>query len=188
MRSLVGMIEALLFVSGDSLSVKDLVKATEWDEDAIKHGIEQLVTKYSQPDSGIQCIEISGGWQLTTRPEYAPIIGKLLAPNANRLSKAALEVITIIAYRQPCTSSDIEAIRGVSSDGVIRTLLDRDLIADIGRRQTPGRPILFGTSDAFLHYFGLASLDALPQLPDDPETEHANRTEKIVTKTGGLDL
>lgn len=188
MRSLLGMVESLLFVSGDPLTVKDLVKATEWDEGAVMSALRELQQRYASSDGGVQCIEVANGWQLTTKPEYAHIVGKLLAPNANRLSKAALEVVTIIAYRQPCTSADIEAIRGVSSDGVLKTLVERELVADIGRRQTPGRPILYGTTDTFLHYFGLASIDALPQLPDDPDAEAAAATETAVVKAGGLDL
>lgn len=188
MRSLIGMVEALLFVSGDPLTLRDLVKATEWDEDAVLSALRELKQRYEDSDSGIQCTEVANGWQLTTKPEYAHIIGKLLAPNANRLSKAALEVVTIVAYRQPCTSADIEAIRGVSSDGVLKTLLERELLADVGRRQTPGRPILYGTTDAFLHYFGLASIDALPPLPDDPDADVAEATETAIVKAGGLDL
>lgn len=188
MRSLLGMVEALLFVSGDPLTIKDLVKATEWDEDAVTAALHELQQRYAASDGGLQCTEVANGWQMTTKPDYAHIVGKLLAPNANRLSKAALEVVTIVAYRQPCTSADIEAIRGVSSDGVLRTLVERELVADVGRRQTPGRPILYGTTDLFLHYFGLASIDALPALPDDPDAEAAAATETAVVKAGGLDL
>jgi segregation and condensation protein B len=188
MRSLLGMVEALLFVSGDPLTLKDLTKATEWDEEAVRTALDELSLRYSASDGGLQIIEVANGWQMTTKPDYAPIVGKLLAPNANRLSKAALEVVTIVAYRQPCTSADIEAIRGVSSDGVLKTLIERELIADVGRRQTPGRPILYGTTDAFLHYFGLSSIDALPPLPDDPDAEAAAATESAVVRAGGLDL
>ena len=188
MRSLLGMVESLLFVSGDPLTIKDLVKATEWDDAAVLSALKELQQRYESSDGGLQCIEVANGWQMTTKPVYAHIVGKLLAPNANRLSKAALEVVTIIAYRQPCTSADIEAIRGVSSDGVLKTLIERELVSDVGRRQTPGRPILYGTSDTFLHYFGLASIDALPQLPDDPDAEAAAATETAVVKAGGLDL
>jgi segregation and condensation protein B len=129
------MVEALLFVSGDPLTVKDITKATEWDDEAVIASLHELQQRYAASDGGLQCTEVANGWQITTKPDYAPIVGKLLAPNANRLSKAALEVVTIIAYRQPCTSAEIEAIRGVSSDGVLKTLLERELVADVGRRQ-----------------------------------------------------
>ena len=112
MRSLLGMVEALLFVSGDPLSLKDLVKATEWDEDAVLEAIEELRVRYQSSDSGLRIVTIDDGYQLATRPEYGETIGKLLAPHANRLSKPALETLTIVAYRQPATAAEIEAIRG----------------------------------------------------------------------------
>jgi segregation and condensation protein B len=170
MRSLLGMVEALLFVSGDPLSLKELVKATEWDEDAVLEALEELRVRYQNSDSGLRIVAIDDGYQLATRPEYGETIGKLLAPHANRLSKPALETLTIVAYRQPATAAEIEAIRGVSCDGVLKTLQDRELITEAGRKQTPGRPILYATTAAFLHYFGLSSLDELPALPDDAPT------------------
>ncbi|MBB6051679.1 SMC-Scp complex subunit ScpB [Armatimonas rosea] len=170
MRSLLGMVEALLFVSGEPLSLKDLVKATEWDEDAVRDALEELRQRYRDQDSGLRIIELDSGFQLATRPEYGETIGKLLAPHANRLSKPALETLTIVAYRQPATQAEVEAIRGVSCDGVLKTLQERELICEAGRKQTPGRPILYATTNAFLHYFGLTSLDELPALPDDAPT------------------
>jgi segregation and condensation protein B len=171
MRSLVGMVEALLFVSGEPLSLKDLVKATEWDEDAVQDALAELRERYRTLDSGLQLVVSDDAFQLATRPEYGETIGKLLAPHANRLSKPALETLTIVAYRQPATQAEIEAIRGVSCDGVLKTLQERELISEAGRKQTPGRPILYATTTAFLHYFGLTSLDELPALPEDVPTE-----------------
>jgi segregation and condensation protein B len=170
MRSLLGMVEALLFVSGEPLSLKAIAKATEWDEEAVLDALKELQERYVQSDSGLQVLEIAGGWQLGTRPEYATTIGKLLAPHANRLTKPALETVTIIAYRQPLTQAEIEAIRGVGCDGVLKTLTERELIGEVGRKQTPGRPILYGTTPQFLHYFGMASLEELPPLPDEEES------------------
>ena len=122
------------------------------------------------------------GYQIATRPEFAPAIGKLLAPHANRLTRPSLETVTIIAYRQPCTQAEIEAIRGVSVDGVLKTLLERDLIQEAGRKATPGRPILYTTTDQFLHYFGLASRDDLPQLDED-ELEAQTRDAESQAQT-----
>lgn len=168
MRSVLGMVEALLFVSGDPLSLKELVKATEWDEDAVRDAVEELRVRYSASDSGLRIVLVDEDtYQLATRPEYGETIGKLLAPHANRLSKPALETLTIVAYRQPATQAEIEAIRGVSCDGVLKTLQERELVSEAGRKQTPGRPILYATTTAFLHYFGLTSLDDLPALPED---------------------
>jgi len=170
MRSRLGMVEALLFVSGEPLTLKALSKATEWDEEAVLEALQELQERYNQGDTGLQVMEIAGGWQLSTRSEYATTIGKLLAPHANRLTKPALETVTIIAYRQPLTQAEIEAIRGVSCDGVLKTLTERELIQEAGRKQTPGRPILYGTTPQFLHYFGMASLEELPPLPDEEES------------------
>nr|CAA9219285.1 Segregation and condensation protein B [uncultured Armatimonadetes bacterium] len=163
--SLSQIIECLLFVSGEPVSVKDLARTTETDADAVYAAIRTLRDRYVH--SGLQIVEIAGGFQLATRPEYAPAVGRLLAPHANRLSRPSLETVTIVAYRQPCTQADIEAVRGVSSDGVLKTLIERGLLKEAGRKPSPGRPILYATTDDFLHYFGLASLSDLPPLDED---------------------
>jgi segregation and condensation protein B len=159
------IVECLLFVAGEPLSAKELAKTTETDETAIHEAVRLLRDRYAA--SGLHVVEIAGGYQTATRPEYAPSVGKLLAPHANRLSRPALETVTIVAYRQPCTQAEIEAIRGVSVDAVLKTLLERELIQEAGRKPSPGRPILYATTDAFLHYFGLGSLDDLPALEED---------------------
>ena len=168
-------IECLLFVSGEPLSAKDLAKTTETDLDCVYTAIRELRDRYVY--SGLQVVEIAGGFQLSTRPEYATTVGRLLAPHANRLSRPALETAAIVAYRQPCTQADIEAVRGVASDGVLKTLVERGLIQEAGRKQTPGRPIVYATTEDFLHYFGLADLSELP-LMDEDETPN---DEEIAT-------
>jgi len=170
-KELSRIVECLLFVAGEPLSAKELAKTTETDEEAIYESLRFLRDRYT--DSGLQVMEIAGGWQLCTRTQYAPVIGKLLAPRANRLSKPALETAAIIAYRQPCTQAEVEAIRGVASDGVLKTLTERELIREAGRKQTPGRPILYATTESFLHYFGLSCLEDLPPLDDDAEDMEA---------------
>lgn len=177
--ALAPVIECLLFVAGEPLSAKELAKTTETDIEAVFEALRGLRDRYAF--SGLQIVEIAGGFQMSTRPEFAPAVGKLLAPHANRLSRPALETVTIIAYRQPCTQAEIEAIRGVASDAVLKTLLDRDLIKDAGRKPTPGRPILYATTDAFLHYFGLADLAALPLLEEDEEGAEAAARHEAVT-------
>ncbi|MBC8134678.1 MAG: SMC-Scp complex subunit ScpB [Fibrella sp.] len=169
------IIEALLFASGDPLTVKELVKATDTDIETVTIALRGLGDRYSQAGSALQLVEIANGFQLATRSEYAAYIGKLLAPHANRLSKPALETATIIAYRQPCTQAEIEAVRGVGSDGVLKTLMERELIAEAGRKQTPGRPLLYATTPQFLHYFGLSSLTELPVMEDDEEAQAADQ-------------
>ncbi len=169
------IIEALLFASGDPLTVKELVKATDTDNETVGIALGELRDRYDRVESALQVVEIANGYQMATRPVYAPYIGKLLAPHANRLSKPALETATIIAYRQPCTQAEIEAVRGVGSDGVLKTLVERELIAEAGRKQAPGRPLLYATTAQFLHYFGLSSLDELPALEDDEEAQSDDR-------------
>ena len=168
------IVECLLFVAGEPLSAKELAKSTETDEATVHTAVRLLRDRYA--DSGLQVVEIARGYQIATRPEYAPSIAKLLAPNANKLSRPALETVTIIAYRQPCTQAEIESIRGVASDGVLKTLQERELIKDAGRKPTPGRPILYATTDAFLHYFGLADISDMPALDED---EVEQRTAEV---------
>jgi segregation and condensation protein B len=163
--TLAGIIECLLFAVGEPLTAKDLAKTTETDEAAVHTAVRLLRDRYAT--SGLQIVEIARGYQMATRPEFAPAVAKLLAPSANRLSRPALETVTIIAYRQPCTQAEIEAIRGVASDGVLKTLTEREMIKEAGRKQTPGRPILYATTDAFLHYFGLSDLSDLPLLDEE---------------------
>ncbi|MBC8104634.1 MAG: SMC-Scp complex subunit ScpB [Cytophagales bacterium] len=163
--TLAGIIECLLFVAGEPLTAKELAKTTETDEVAVHVAVRLLRDRYAE--SGLQVVEIARGYQMATRPEFASAVAKLLAPHANRLSRPALETVTIIAYRQPCTQAEVEAIRGVASDGVLKTLTEREMIVEAGRRQTPGRPILYSTTDHFLHYFGLSELSDLPLLDED---------------------
>jgi segregation and condensation protein B len=169
------IIECLLFVSGEPLTAKELAKTTETDLPSVFEAVRALRSRYIATRSGLQIVEVASGFQMTTRPEFAPQIGKLLAPHANRLSRPALETVTIVAYRQPCTQAEIEAVRGVSSDGVLKTLIERGLLCEAGRKMTPGRPILYATTDDFLHYFGLNSLDDLPPLDDDDEENASAR-------------
>jgi len=185
MRSLLGMVEALLFVSGEPLTLKELVKLTEWDEDAVRDALTELRQRYQNSDSGLQLVDTGDAFQLSTRPEYGETLSKLLAPHANRLSKPALETITIVAYRQPVTLAEVEAIRGVSCDGVLKTLMDRELVAEAGRKQTPGRPILYATTTSFLHYFGLTSIDDLPPLPEDEPTEADQQAAHLSLEAAG---
>lgn len=176
------VLECLLFAAGEPLGAKELAKVTESEEAAVHEAVRFLRDRYIEADSGLQIVEIAGGYQMGTRPEFAPMVGKMLAPHANRLSRPALETVTIVAYRQPCTQVEIEAIRGVASDGVLKTLLERELIKEAGRKQTPGRPILYATTEGFLHYFGLASLEDLPILDED-ELPVADSAAELASET-----
>lgn len=162
--SLKSILECMLFVSPQPLSVEHVSKALGIEELEVDSAIHELRLDYS--DRGLQITRIAGGYQMCTRPEYAEHISVLLEPQRTRLSRAALETSAIIAYRQPITMPEIEAIRGVNSDGVVKTLVERNLVKQVGRKDTPGRPMLYATTEEFLNYFGLNDISELPELED----------------------
>jgi len=158
------IVECMLFVSPQPLIVQHVAQSLGIEEHAVEDAIHQLRLDYT--GRGLQIARIAGGYQMCTRPEYSDYISKLLKPERMRLSSAALETAAIIAYRQPITQPEIEAIRGVNSDAVLKTLLERGLIRQAGRKETVGRPILYVTTDEFLNHFGLSDLSELPDLED----------------------
>ena len=158
------MLECMLFVTPQPLLVKQVAGSLELDELDVERAIHELRLEYA--DRGLQILRIASGYQMCTRPEYAEYISMLLKPERGRLSRAGLETAAIIAYRQPITQPEIDAIRGVNSDGVLKTLVERNLIRQVGRRETVGRPILYATTDEFLNHFGLNDLSELPDLED----------------------
>lgn len=168
--------EALLFAAGDPIKPEKLSELLDMPLDHVETMLLQLKEEMELPGRGICLIRVAGGVQLCTKPEYSAIVEKLATHQDPRLSPAALETLSIIAFRQPVTRQDVEYIRGVQSDGVINTLIDRRLIKEVGRKETLGRPILFGTTDEFLACFGLNSLDDLPALPE-ASPEDASLTE-----------
>ncbi|MFV9506618.1 MAG: SMC-Scp complex subunit ScpB [Oscillochloridaceae bacterium umkhey_bin13] len=159
--SLVQLVESLLFVAGEPVALTDLVRALEAPLAAVEAALTTLEAAYQE--RGIRLQRHGERVQLVSAPEAARVVGRFLGVQASgRLSSAALEVLAIIAYRQPLTRAEIESIRGVDSSGTVRVLLARDLIAEAGRRETVGRPILYATTPAFLQQFGLTSLADLP--------------------------
>lgn len=165
-----GAVECILFVSGEPVPLAEIARALGVDEYAADRAVAELRDLLDERAAGVQVVNIAGGYQLATRAEYAEVIGRLFARAASRLSRAALETASIIAYRQPVTQPEIEAVRGVACGGVLKTLIERRLVAEAGRRQTVGRPILYATTDEFLHYFGLADLGDLPPLDELGDT------------------
>ena len=153
------LLEALLFVAWEPAPVKRLAEAL---------GLEP---KFTQELRGFQLVEIAGGWQFLTQPEAAPYIERLYKPRAQQLSKAALETLAIVAYRQPVTRAEIDNIRQVKSDAMLAKLMEKTLVKEVGRLDAPGRPILYGTTQEFLAAFGLVSLQELPPLADIDENE-----------------
>ena len=159
------ILEAVLFAAEEPLTVVRLAEVLE-EPDGRKVGalVDALGERLAADRRGLELVEIAGGYALMTRPDLAPWVRRLKRVRPARLSRAALETLAVIAYKQPITKAEIEEVRGVSADGVLRTLAERDLIRVVGRRPDPGRPILYGTSRAFLEHFGFKDLSDLPTL------------------------
>lgn len=166
---LTACLEALLFVASGAVTASQLALALELPTREVEAGLEELENRYRQMNgsSGLWIERHHGRYQLTTNPQAAHYIERFLGLEVTtRLSRAALETLAIIAYQEPVTRPQIDSIRGVNSDGVLKSLLSKGLIQEIGRAETPGRPILYSTTSDFLQHFGLSSLDELPPLPD----------------------
>ena len=158
-------LEALLFVSDEPLTTAVLAQALEVDRRRADDLCAALQARLEERDSGLVLRDIAGGWRLYTHPESAEVVERfVLSSRQSRLTKAALETLAIVAYKQPVTRHQISAIRGVNSDGVLRALQDRGLVVETGHEDVPGRPLLYGTSPEFLERLGLSSLAALPSL------------------------
>lgn len=170
LRRLGAVIECLLFVSPQPVTAQQVAAVMELEEEAARTALELLRHGYSET-SGLHVVRVAGGYQLRTRPEHAGIVAAFLRPAAQKLSRQALETLAIIAYEQPITQPEIDALRGVTSDGVIKTLLDRELIREAGRKDAPGRPFLYRTTERFLQHFGLPDLSELPSLEEFCNTE-----------------
>jgi len=180
MSPLARVIEALLFASDKPLSAAECVKhlkgaveaapedvevaaLAKTKQDEINNVMRELAAEYEEQQRGFRLIESGSGWKVVTTPDAAPWVRQLFPENRPaRLSPSALETLAIVAYRQPITRADIEAVRGVNVDGVMQTLLERGVIRISGRADVPGRPLLYGTTEFFLEHFGLRSLDELP--------------------------
>ncbi len=173
MSELSKILEAILFVAGEPLQIAALANALEVTELEVSAAADELASDYDYNRRGICLKRFGSHIQLSTRADYAPQIEKLLQPiQKQSLSQAALETLAVVAYKQPVTRLDIEAVRGVKCDYSVQSLVNKGLIEEVGRKEALGRPILYGTTDAFLSHFGLASLEDLPQPP-----EQANKSE-----------
>lgn len=168
LRELKSIIEALLFTWGDPLDISDISSILDIKEKELEPIIQEMMDDFDYNMRGIRIIRINDSFQLGTRAEHFDWIKKLSNPKTTKnLSNAALETLSIIAYRQPVIKSDIEAIRGVRCDKAVETLIDRGLIVEVGRMDRVGRPILYGTTEVFLKAFGLENLKELPSLKDN---------------------
>lgn len=168
--TLTDQLEALLFVSEAPARPADLAVALGVTEGQVEQGLEILGERLEASGS-LKLVKLAGGFQLATKSDFADIVANYLKPQKQRLSRSIMEVLAIVAYKQPITTADIEVVRGVQSDYGVRILQERNLICEVGRKQTPGRPILYGTTQQFLHQFNLDSLSELPHLAVEVPSE-----------------
>lgn len=160
-------IEALIFAVSEPIGSKTIAEVIGISEHTVKQIIADLVEEYREAGRGIQITPVANGYQFSTHPECAPYLEKLQkAPRNVGLSQAAVETLAIIAYKQPITKGEIEALRGVSIESPLNNLVDKQLVEEAGRKDVPGRPILYRTSQKFLKYFGLNNLTELPAIPE----------------------
>lgn len=183
-KILMSKIEALLFVVGDDgLTAKQLASLLEVEEMDIEAGLSELKTNYEESIRGITLKNLGGAYQLITKPEMGDTIKKLVEnPNSHLLTTASIEVLSIIAYKQPITRVEVEDLRGVKSERPIQTLISRALIKEVGRAEGTGRAILYGTTKEFLNYFGLQSISELPPLPHIEQVDEEQDTDLFMTK------
>lgn len=175
------VVESLLFVSDAPVSLDRLCGILEeYDRESIRGALAALMEDYAQPDSGITLAEVAKGYQFRTREENGEYIRRLIKVKASRFSQSALETLAIIAYRQPITRAEIEYLRGVDSGGVVKTLLERKLIKILGKKDIPGRPLIYGTTREFLEIFSLKDLRSLPTLREieDLSAERLNEQQE----------
>lgn len=158
-------LEALLFVSDEPVPSVAIARSLGIERRETEQLCQELARSYEERGAGIVLRNVAGGWRLSTSPAAAPVVERhVLASRHVRLTKAALETLAIVAYKQPVTRHQIASIRGVNSDGVLRALIERGLVAEVGREEGPGRPMLYGTTPTFLERLGLSSLADLPPL------------------------
>lgn len=177
-QSLECILECILFAAGEAVKTDKLAEIADVKREEIIEAAKSLSAYYNDQRRGFAIIDIDDGYQICTRPEYYPYVQALAGMRRQQgLSVAALEVLSIVAYNQPITRSAIEYVRGVNSDGAVSRLIERGLIEERGRLDTPGKPILFGTTQEFLRTFGLKSLDDLPDISANVELEEQQENQ-----------
>lgn len=178
------IVEALLIVSENGLSKNDILAAiTEADGKDVEQAIDMLEKEYGSSGRSFNIAQIAGRYRIVTQPEYMPWISNLYEKPMDRLTGPSLETLAIAAYKQPATRAEIEKVRGVNVGGVLKTLLEKDLLTIRGRKDVPGKPLLYGTTDKFLEIFGLNSLEDLPELKDfSPDDLEFGKPQEVVEK------
>ena len=182
-------VEALIFSTDHALSTKDISEALKvsfeikYNKDEVSEIVNTIIAKYEQPEFAIQLMPIAGGYMFMTKSQYHKIVGDYLRLNEKkRLSKAALETLAIIAYKQPITKSEMEGIRGVGCDYTVQKLLERELVEITGRHEGPGRPLLYGTTVKFLNHFGIKDTTELPKLKEFETVDNSIGVESEITE------
>lgn len=182
LKERVGIVEAILFVTGNAVEKKEICRAMELTEGELEETLDALESGYDFDLRGLRLLRFGAHVQLATRPDYAPYVEKLLQPvQKQSLSQAVMETLAVIAYRQPVTKAEIEQVRGVKCDYSVQSLVTKGLIEEVGRKEALGRPILYGTTDAFLRHFCIASLSELPEI------DFSKLTAKLEAGTAGPD-
>jgi len=172
--SLNAIVEGLLFVSDGPISLDRLTELLpDYERASVRLAVQELRDEYEQRGSGMHLVEVAGGWQLRTVPELMPYLSRMVKGKPARFSQSALETLAIIAYRQPVTRQEIEYLRGVDTGAVLKTLLEKKLVKILGKKDIPGRPIIYGTSKEFLEVFNLKDLKGLPTLREIQSLDEA---------------
>jgi len=184
-------IESLIFASEDPITIKEMkavleeVLGTPFRKNEIEEALGKLQELYARDDRALEIVEIAGGYQMLTKPAYHHTVGTYLKlTTRKRLSRAALETLAIVAYKQPVPKSELEKIRGVNCDYALQKLLEKELVSIVGRSEGPGRPLLYGTSQKFMDYFGLKGLEDLPRPKDFKEPEQEIGEKAPIEETG----
>jgi segregation and condensation protein B len=177
------IVESVLFVAGAPVSLRRLAEIIGVAQAEVKPAMGQLMAEYATPERGVRLAEVAGGYQFRTAAENTEYIRKFVQEKPSKLSRASLETLAIIAYRQPLTKAEIEAVRGVDVDGVLNSLLTKKLVRVMGRKDVPGRPWVYGTTPQFLELFGLNDLGSLPPLPEIHEPTQNPFSEDLTDGT-----
>lgn len=189
-----GAVEALVFASDSPLKIEKIVElindeySLAVDKKEIAHLLEELADVCTAEERGFFLTEVAGGYQFRTKTVYASLLQRLKAKRPSKFGRAAMEVLAIIAYRQPVTRADIEDLRGVDSGGIVRSLLEKRLVRIIGRKEVPGKPIIYGTTKTFLEIFNLRDLSQLPTLKEFVELEPFEEEKVKSSQAGGDDV
>lgn len=187
--SSIRIVEGLIFAAPEPISTNeicDLIEGTNQDE--VDRAVDHLNKEYEEHSRAFQIVSGAGGYRFATLPEFGPWVKRLVVGSGRlRLSRAALETVSVIAYQQPLVRAEIESLRGVDVGGILRLLLERKLVKTVGRSSKPGKALLYGTTEAFLRYFGITSIDDLPA-PDELMGQSLNNIEAITTRQEKLEL